>query len=193
MKGSRPLSQVEIEAVARSFSGGYAQRNRALFLLGIYTGMRISELLALNVGDVWVYSKPVEMLHISKEMVKGKKEARMVPFSSKAQMVIRDLIPWKESRGESLSTEAPLFASRNNGQRLSRFQAHLILRDAFFACRLSGKVTTHSMRKTFGTRLYAATKNMMLVKELLGHKSIATTQKYIGVGIDEMIQAVELL
>ena len=79
MKGSRPLSQAEIEAVARSFSGVYAQRNRALFLLGIYTGMRISELLALNVGDIWEYSMPVEMLHLGKEMVKGKKEARMIP------------------------------------------------------------------------------------------------------------------
>jgi len=193
LKGSRPLSQAEIEAVARSFSGVYAQRNRALFLLGIYTGMRISELLALNVGDVWAYSMPVEMLHLGKEMVKGKKEARMIPLSSKAQVIIKNLIRWKEYQGESLAPDAPLFASRNSGRRLSRFQAHLIFKDAFEACKLSGKVTTHSMRKTFGTRLYAATKNMMLVKELLGHKSIATTQKYIGVGIDEMIQAVELL
>ena len=193
MKGSRPLSQAEIESVVRSFTGEYERRNRALFLLGIYTGMRISELLALTVGDIWEYSMPVEMLYLNKGMVKGKKEARMIPLSSKAQIVIKNLIAWKEYHGESLSPEAPLFASRNSGKRLSRFQAHLILRDAFGACRLSGKVTTHSMRKTFGTRLYAATKNMMLVKELLGHKSISTTQKYIGVGIEEMIQAVELL
>jgi integrase/recombinase XerC len=117
----------------------------------------------------------------------------MIPLSSKAQTVIKNLIAWKEFRGESKALDAPLFASRNSGRPLSRFQAHLILKDAFEACRLSGKVTTHSMRKTFGTRLYTATKNMMLVKELLGHKSISTTQKYIGVGIDEMIQAVELL
>ena len=164
-----------------------------MFLLGIYTGMRIGEMLALTVGDVWEYLMPVEMLHFSKRMVKGKKEARMIPLSSKAQVVIKSLITWKEYRGESLAPDAPLFASRNSGRRLSRFQAHLILNDAFKVCRLSGKVTTHSMRKTFGTRLYAATKNIMLVKELLGHKSIATTQKYIGVGIEEMIQAVELL
>ncbi|HIE29473.1 TPA: site-specific integrase [Candidatus Poribacteria bacterium] len=53
MKGSRPPSQTEIESVARCFWDDYTQRHLALFMLGVSVGGRISELLALNIGDVY--------------------------------------------------------------------------------------------------------------------------------------------
>ena len=51
MKGARHLSREEIQGLAQSFYGEYETRNRTLFLLGLNIGTRISELLALNVGD----------------------------------------------------------------------------------------------------------------------------------------------
>ncbi len=52
MKGARPLTDSEVHQVSNSFRGRFAHRDRTLFVLGIKTGLRISELLSLTVGDV---------------------------------------------------------------------------------------------------------------------------------------------
>ncbi len=59
MKGTRPLDNNEIRLVSACFSGKYEVRNRGLFLLGVSTGGRISELLSLRIGDVYQNEKPV--------------------------------------------------------------------------------------------------------------------------------------
>lgn len=59
MKGTRPLDNDEIRRVAAAFTGTFAIRNRGLFLLGVSTGGRISELLSLRIGDVYQNKKPV--------------------------------------------------------------------------------------------------------------------------------------
>ena len=53
MKGTRPLDNDEIRLVSACFTGAFEARNRSLFLLGVSTGGRISELLGLQIGDVW--------------------------------------------------------------------------------------------------------------------------------------------
>ena len=53
MKGTRPLDNDEIRSVSTSFAGTFATRNRGLFMLGVSTGGRISELLSLTIGDVY--------------------------------------------------------------------------------------------------------------------------------------------
>ena len=53
MKGTRPLDNNEIRLVSACFTGTYEVRNRGLFMLGVSTGGRISELLSLQIGDVW--------------------------------------------------------------------------------------------------------------------------------------------
>jgi len=78
MKGARHLTQEEIREVSQCFCGQYAVRNRALFLLGLNLGCRISEHLALNVGDVWQFGRPVEVLELRKAITKGRK-TRQIP------------------------------------------------------------------------------------------------------------------
>jgi integrase len=53
MNGCRPLTDAEVELVRKTFAGRYAARDRCLFILGIETGFRISELLSVRLGDVW--------------------------------------------------------------------------------------------------------------------------------------------
>ena len=59
MKGTRPLDNTEIRRVSACFDSTYEARNRGLFLLGVSTGGRISELLSLRIGDVWQKDKTV--------------------------------------------------------------------------------------------------------------------------------------
>ena len=72
MKGTRPLTTQEITDVLKQFYGKFGMRNRSLFMLGVSVGGRISELLALNIGDVWQNGKAVSDLLFKKGFVKGK-------------------------------------------------------------------------------------------------------------------------
>ena len=68
MKGTRPLNNDEIRRVSGCFTGTYEVRNRSLFMLGVSTGGRISELLSLRVGDVYQNDKPVTDLLFDKSI-----------------------------------------------------------------------------------------------------------------------------
>ena len=92
MKGTRPLDNDEIRRVSGCFTGTFAVRNRALFILGVSTGGRISELLSLRVGDVFQNRKPVSDLLYSKSIVKGGEVSRAVPVNRDGRAAIDELI-----------------------------------------------------------------------------------------------------
>lgn len=188
MKGARALSKEEVADVKKSFWGKYEARDRSLFLMGLYTGARISELISLEVGDVYQHGKVIKTLELRKAITKGNK-TRQIPLNLEARETIESLIEWKRSQEESLEPDAPLFVSRKKEGRLTRIQAHRILKQAYHANELTGKVTTHSMRKTFATTL-AQNNPLKIVKELLGHSSLAITDRYLSVTEAELRQAV---
>ena len=82
MKGTRPLDNDEIRLVSACFSGTFEVRNRGLFLLGVSTGGRISELLSLQIGDVWQNGKAVTDLLYDRSIVKGGEVSRVVPVNT---------------------------------------------------------------------------------------------------------------
>ena len=188
MKGARALTAEEIQSIKKSFFGTYEVRDRSLFLIGLYTGSRISELISLNVGDVWQHEKIVKTLELRKAITKGKK-TRQVPLNLEARETIEGLIEWKRQYGESLEPDTPLFVSRKKEGRLTRIQAHRILQAAYHENQLTGNVTTHSMRKTFATTL-AKNNPLQVVKELLGHSSLAITDRYLSVTEEDLTLAV---
>ena len=183
MKGTRPLNNDEIRLVSACFSGTYEARNRGLFLLGVSTGGRISELLSLRIADVYQNGKPVSDLLFDKSIVKGGEVSRAVPVNSDGIRAISDLIGWHRERFSTLPKTRPLFPSRNGSgrKRMTRRAAHNVLKTAFIAAGLNGHLATHSLRKSFAQRLYEQTGDVFAVQEMLGHKSIATTQEYLGV------------
>ena len=74
---------------------------------------------------------------------------------------------------------------------MSRRTAHDVLKNAFEAAGLNGHLATHSLRKSFAQRLYDRTGDIFAVQEMLGHRNVATTQKYLGVNYASVRQAVE--
>lgn len=101
-------------------------------------------------------------------------------MNTAAKEAIQELVNWLSWNTE-LTKDTPLFPSQIGDGRLSRFQAHRILK-LIYDAGLTGKVTTHSLRKSFGTKIYTVSKDIMVTRELLGHANVNTTQKYIGVG-----------
>ena len=193
MKGTRPLDNNEIRLVSACFTGTFSIRNRSLFLLGVSTGGRISELLSLRIGDVYQNNLPVRDLLFDRSIVKGGEVSRAVPVNADGRDAIEQLIDWHRQDYQNTHTHRPLFPSRNGkGRRnLSRREAHDVLKSAFLKAGLNGHIATHSLRKSFAQRLYEKTNDIFAVQEMLGHKNVATTQKYLGVNYASVRQAVE--
>ena len=81
MKGTRPLDNDEIRRVSNCFDGTFKARNRGLFMIGVSTGGRISELLNLSVGDAYQNGRPVTDLLYSPSIVTGCEVSRAVPVN----------------------------------------------------------------------------------------------------------------
>lgn len=189
---ARPLTPEEIARVRAYFDGdypSYRERDRAIFELGINCGLRVSELCALKVGQVRQYGRVVERLELTE--TKGARP-RSIPLNQAAREAVEELIRWKRARGERLHPGDPLFRSREGGP-LTRQEVDHRWRQIRRACRLTGKVTTHSWRKTFATTLHQLGQPLGVIQQLLGHASIATTQRYLSVTSVEEERAVAAL
>ena len=90
MKGTRPLDNHEIRRVSACFTGTFEARNRGLFMLGVSTGGRISELLSLTIGDVYQNRAPVTDLLYNRAIVKGGEVSRAVPVNRDGRQAIAD-------------------------------------------------------------------------------------------------------
>ena len=195
MKGTRPLDNDEIRRVCACFTGIFESRNRGLFLLGVSTGGRISELLSLTIGDVYQNRKPVSDLLYNKSIVKGGEVSRSVPVNADGRRSIDELMNWHRRHYGSIASKRPFFPSRHKSGTvpMHRQTAHAILKTAFIEAGLNGHIATHSLRKSFAQRLYDKTGDIYMVQELLGHRNISTTQKYLGVNYADAKAAVELI
>lgn len=195
MKGTRPLDNTEIRLVSACFDGTFEERNRGLFMLGVSTGGRISELLSLQIKDVWQNRRAVSDLLFDKAIVKGGEVSRTVPVNVDGRAAIESLIGWQKETYKTIAPTRPLFPSRNKKGRvaMNRQTAHEMLKKAFEAAGLNGKLATHSLRKSFAQRLYDESGDIYLVQELLGHRNVSTTQSYLGINYATARQACEAM
>ena len=195
MKGTRPLDNNEIRQVSACFDGTFEARNRGLFMLGVSTGGRISELLSLTIRDVYQNGRAVTDLLFDRSIVKGGEVSRAVPVNVDGRAAIESLIDWHREHYKTIAPSRPLFPSRNkNGSvAMNRQTAHEMLKKAFQEAGLNGKLATHSLRKSFAQRVYEESGDIYLVQELLGHRNVSTTQKYIGVNYATARETVEAI
>ena len=182
-----PHENDEIRRASTCFISTYAVHNRDLFMLGVSTGGRISELLSLQIRSA------VSYLLFEKSVVKGGEMSRAVPVNADSRHAIDELIDWHRQHYESTFNNRPPFPSRHKSGRvpMHRQTAHHILKKAFIAAGLNGRLATHSLRKFFAQRLHDKSGDIYLVQELLSHANVSTTQKYIGVNYATARQAVE--
>lgn len=185
---ARSLTTDELQQI-RVYLESRSCRDTCLFELGVNCGLRVSELINLDIGDVWRYDAPVSRLELTR--TKGAKP-RAVPLNGKAKASLSALIAHRRERGDRMDDDAPLFLNAD-GHRLSRRGADYVLRGIFDECRISGKVTTHSLRKTFATTMLNRGAQLRVIQVLLGHSSLATTERYLSVTDDQLNQAVGLL
>jgi integrase/recombinase XerC len=156
------------------------QRNGAIFETLYSCGIRVSELVGMNVFDVDFPGSTIRVLG------KGRKE-RIVPIGQKALAAIRVYREQLQKEcGISAEHNGPLFLNKNKGRLTARSVAR-ILKDLVKACGMLKPVSPHTMRHTFATHMLDAGADLRIVQELLGHKSLSTTQKYTHVSIDRLM------
>ena len=156
-------------------------RNRAIFEILYSCGIRVSELVGMNNIDVDSKGETIRVLG------KGSKE-RIVPIGQKALdaiQVYREQL--KREWGISVDYNGPLLLNKNRG-RLSARSVARILEKLLKACGLLTPVSPHTLRHTFATHMLDAGADLRVVQELLGHKSLSTTQKYTHVSIDRLME-----
>jgi integrase len=188
MKGMRPLTDNEIAAVLLQFEGNFASRNKALFILGLRTGFRISELLSLRIRDVFSQGRIVDYVTVSRSNMKGKLEGRTIVLHSEAKVAICGLL----AEHSSLSPGNFLFKSRKGNNRpITRQQAWGILEAVFLKAGLQGQLGSHSMRKSFAAKVHQRLgRDVFKTKVALGHKSIESTISYLSFDESEISSAV---
>jgi integrase/recombinase XerC len=156
-------------------------RNRAMFETLYSCGIRVSELAGLNVFDVNFSSRVLRVLG------KGRKQ-RIVPIGNKALAFIKSYRKkLVEEKGLPSRENGPLFLNKNNGRLTTRSIAR-ILEKAARACGIFIPVSPHALRHTYATHMLDAGADLRIVQELLGHKSLSSTQKYTHVSIDRLME-----
>lgn len=198
MAGARPLDEAELRAVIERIGGKHSLRDRALFALGCNTGFRISELLSLNIGDVYQHGRIVDRVTVRRRHMKGKIASRTMPLNTAAKSALLPHIALLlELHNIRAPGNIPLFSVYYRGlRRMDRKQAWAVLHAAFDAAQLDGPLGTHAMRKTFARVMYRAVgRNLERLRILLGHKWITTTQSYIAgieAGAEEFVLSVSI-
>ncbi len=147
-------------------------RDRAIMEVLYSTGMRVSELVALNMDDVDFLG---EVIHVRG---KGKKE-RISPIGSTALQAIQHYIEFRNRRMENDSNFDPrvLFANKH-GQRLSTRSVRRKMDKYLKMAGLDPSISPHTLRHSFATHMINNGADLRSVQELLGHQSLSTTQVY---------------
>lgn len=147
-------------------------RDRAIMETLYSTGMRVSELVALNMDDIDFLG---EVVHVRG---KGKKE-RIAPIGSSALQVIQHYMEFRNKRSQNNSNFDPkvLFLNKH-GRRLSTRSVRRKMDKYLMAAGLDPSISPHTLRHSFATHMLNNGADLRSVQELLGHQSLSTTQIY---------------
>ena len=147
-----------------------AKRDRAMLELLYACGMRVSELVSLNLGDVDTEGGYVRCFG------KGYKE-RLIPIYKQAALAVAEYVTQARPHLAHNSEQRALFLNRR-GQRLTRQGFWQILKGYAKSAELDKEVTPHTLRHSFATHMLSGGADLRSVQELLGHANISTTQVY---------------
>jgi integrase/recombinase XerC len=187
LPGVLKAADAEQLATAPADTDPVGLRDRAILELLYGSGLRVAELCALDVGDADIQGRWVRV------MGKGGKE-RVVPMGDFAASALRDYL--EAGRGSFVPPDGSAPAGEVEALFLNRRKKRMSTRDARamverYASRvLAGrKISPHTLRHSFATHLLEAGADIRVVQELLGHASLATTQRYTHVSRSRLFAA----
>ena len=159
------------------------QRNRAIMETLYGCGLRVSELINLEISKLY-FDEQFIMVH-----GKGDKE-RIVPISPQAIREIKDYLPDRALLPVKRGEENILFLNRR-GHRLTRVMIFYIIKQLAEAAGIRKEVSPHTLRHSFATHLLEGGANLRAIQQMLGHEDISTTEIYLH--IDRSMLRAEIL
>ena len=167
IKGKKDIEAMKVYLKSKSL------RDWALFILGINSALRISDLLNLNVSDVTDENGKISERILLKEQKTSKRKS--FPLNNNVIDALTEYL------ATIPSNQIPLFASRKGEESISRQQAHRIFSEAAKKCGIKEPVSTHSCRKSFAWALYDSGVDITRIQALLNHSSPKESLRYIGI------------
>ena len=176
----KALKPAEVDAILHTTLAGRSDfqrlRDRAILETLYGTGLRRTELLNLNLEDVDLERREIRVL-----AGKGNKD-RTVLMTAAAADAMRMYL------GHRPRTADPAFFIGRGGRRLSQSGLYKIFRIFVTLSGVQSHATPHTMRHSFATHLYENGADLLIIKELLGHESLATTQVYTKVSKQRLLE-----
>ena len=186
-KRSRPLPDVlsveEIEQIINSIPLDTPKgvRDRAMLELLYSCGLRVSELTALRLSDLFFGEGYIRVLG------KGSKQ-RLVPIGNVARERVMMYMDCRESKK---AKDKDILFLNNRGKALTRVMIFTIIREAVERAGIDKTVSPHTFRHSFATHLLAGGASIRQVQEMLGHESIETTEIYTHLDTSRLRETVE--
>ena len=153
-------------------------RDRAVLELFYSTGVRLSELVNMNIGDFHIDKKLVRVIG------KGSKE-RMIPYGKTAESAIENYLKMRNLSFKPVFARSPLFVNSSE-KRISKRTIQRRMNNYIKLVADGKSVGPHLLRHTFATHLLNNGADIRAVKDLLGHSSLSSTQIYTHVSIDKL-------
>jgi integrase/recombinase XerC len=154
----------------------YALRDRAILELLYSSGLRVSELTGLNIGELDLVAGMVRVTG------KGGKE-RIVPVGGRAQEALQQYL---DQRSDYTARDA--FFLNTRGGRINRRSVARVVDAHVMKIAAFKRISPHTLRHTFATHMLEGGADLRAIQELLGHASLSTTQKYTHVSIDRLME-----
>jgi integrase/recombinase XerC len=168
-------------AALRQGSSWRKARNWALFESLYSTGIRVSELVKLDLSGVAAASGTVRVTG------KGRKE-RIIPIGTKALESLKHYISALEFQFPKGRAASQALFLNSRGGRLTARSVDRILKAELISCGIWQGLSPHGLRHTFATHLLNAGADLRAIQEMLGHESLSTTQRYTHVDIDRLMK-----
>jgi integrase/recombinase XerC len=158
------------------------KRDRAILELLYASGLRVSELVGLDLGNV---DRAGQMLRV---LGKGRKE-RVVPFGTKAQAALEAYWPVRAEllAYPKMKNDPEAVFVNWRGGRLSTSSVRVLVKKYARLCNVDWRLHPHSLRHAFATHLLADGADLRAIQDLLGHVSLSTTQRYTQATIHELM------
>ena len=153
-------------------------RNHVLFILGIYTALRISDLLRLRWDDV--YDFKLEQVRKYIEITEHKTYKTKTVALNKQVIKSLTLFAASEAKPERFLIENPC-----TRKAISRVQAYRLIRTAAEEIQFENRVSCHSLRKTFGYHAWKSGVSPAVIMEIFNHNSLDVTRRYLGITQDD--------
>jgi integrase len=153
-------------------------RNHCLIVLGVYTALRISDLLRLRWDDVYDFG----IHRVRRNVILTEKKTGKTKTVALNKEAIRALALYAAQAAKPGSF---LIENGRTGKAISRIQAYRIVRTAAEALRFQNRVSCHSLRKTFGYHAWKNGVSPTVIMEIYNHSSFAVTRRYLGVTQDD--------